>query len=465
MDLTKRTLLNLTIAAILAMGIWFRVSQYGDLRLSVGMPDTGTFIESANAPIFSLENFSSRRLFTTNLLYRLSLGKECPAPIISIPFEGNEIDRSILECFSSIAVIQNLLSVIGWSLLALTTARWLRSPIYKILSMIIILSFGFSPQIAEWDSILSSEALSISLLAFMLALLLESVFRITHYEEGASSNRATNFLFFFWMLIFLLWCFTRDVQIYAIAVTLLLAAPLLYFREIRRIKILAPTLIILGVAFLLGVKTAQASDRWQLSMTHVMNYHILPYPSRVDAMINKGMPSPESVEEYNIWLNAHANKDYGTFLVTHPGFIIKTIFDLAGYLNSDFLQPYFNLEKNQFHDQMQVIGEMLHPQTNGVYLLSFLLVISLIRSSITQENKTTMTWAWLAVWIFVYGSISLLLSLFGDIDGTRRHIYPSVELFRLSNWIFLFVHLDLMNPIFPNSKPDSAKSIVYPSVK
>jgi hypothetical protein len=389
-------------------------------------------------------------LFTTNLLYRLSLGKECPPPIISIPFEGNETDRNILKCFSSIALIQNLLSLIGWSVLALTTARWIKSPIFKILSAIIILSFGFTPQIVEWDSILSSEALSISLLVFTLALLLEIAFRIAYYKNGLLNNKTTNILIFFWMLIFLLWCFIRDVQIYAIAVTLILAAPLLYFHEIRQIKPLTPILIILGIAFLLGVKTAQASDRWQLSMTHVMNYHILPYPSRVKAMVNNGMPNPESVEEYNIWLNSRANKDYGLFLITHPGFIISTIFDLSGYLNSDFLQPYFSLEKNQLHDQMLVIGEMLHPQTNGTYLLSFLLVISLLASSITFKDKGTITWTWLALWVFVYASISLLLSLFGDIDGTRRHIYPSVELFRLSNWIFLFVHLDLVNQRVPN---------------
>ncbi len=247
----------------------------------------------------------------------------------------------------------------------------------------------------------------------------------------------------------LLWCFIRDVQIYAIAVTLILTAPLLYFHKIRRIKFLVPILIIFSTAFLLGIKTAQASDRWQLSMTHVMNYHILPYPSRVEFMVSNGMPNPESVEEYNAWLNSRANKDYGMFLVTHPGFIISTIFDLSGYLNSDFLQPYFSLEKNQFHDQMLIISEMLHPQTNGIYLLSLLLATSLIVSAITQKDKTTITWAWLAIWIFVYASISLLLSLFGDIDGTRRHIYPSVELFRLSNWIFLFVHLDLVNRRLP----------------
>ncbi len=141
----------------------------------------------------------------------------------------------------------------------------------------------------------------------------------------------------------LLWCFIRDVQIYAIAVTLILTAPLLYFHKIRRIKFLVPILIIFSTAFLLGIKTAQASDRWQLSMTHVMNYHILPYPSRVEFMVSNGMPNPESVEEYNAWLNSRANKDYGMFLVTHPGFIISTIFDLSGYLNSDFLQPYFSL--------------------------------------------------------------------------------------------------------------------------
>jgi hypothetical protein len=44
--------------------------------------------------------------------------------------------------------------------------------------------------------------------------------------------------------------------------------------------------------------------------------------------------------------------------------------------------------------------------------------------------------------MLMYSAISLFISLFGDIDGTRRHIFPSVELFRLFLWIFLTVQVD-----------------------
>lgn len=176
-----------------------------------------------------------------------------------------------------------------------------------------------------------------------------------------------------------------------------------------------------------------------------MNYHILPHSSRVEFLMSKGMPDPPIENEYKTWLNTVANKDYAVFLVSHPGFIISTNFELSGYLNSDFLQPYFTTKAGPLYERMLVIGEILHPQTNSVYLISFLLTGSLIILAINHKDPTITGWAWLAVWVFVYGSASLVLSLFGDIDGTRRHIYPSVELFRLSNWMLLIVHLDLLS--------------------
>ncbi|MBE0672071.1 MAG: hypothetical protein IH588_15935 [Anaerolineales bacterium] len=452
MNTTKKVTLNFVIILILAGGIWFRLTQYGNLRLSVAMPDTSTFITSASAPFLSFEDFSSRRLFTTNLLYRLSQGEECANPEISSPYDGKEIERSIYKCFSSIVLIQNLLSVIGWSLLALTTAKWIKTPIYKIAAMAIILSFGFSPQIAEWDSVLSSEALSISLLTLVIALLQEIAFGVAFHKNHPEKNKTTGALIIVWTLVFLLWCFVRDVQLYAIIGTLILTIPLLYFQEIRQIKLIIPVLTAISLVFVLGTKTAQASDRWQPSIEHALTYHVLPYPSRVEAMMNRGMPSPQAIEEFKAWLNTRANKDYGVFLITHPGFIVSTIFDLSGYLNSDFLQPYFTMEANKLRDKMLVVGEMFHPQTNAVYLISLLLVFSLTYSAITLKDRSTMAWAWLASWIFVYSSVSLILSLFGDTDGTRRHIYPSVELFRLSNWLFLIVHFDLVNQKFQTSK-------------
>src|SRR5271157_863140 len=173
---------TITILALLAVGIWFRVSFYGDLRLSIGMNDTESYINSASAPLFSWQLFAGQRLFTTNLIYKLADNPQgCKLAKISYPTKGSV--RDIQPCFDKIALLQNLLSIFSWCYLAWTASRWLKNPFTKITSVILILAFAYTPQIAEWDSVLSSESLSVSLFVFAFALLQEIAFRVS-YRDG-----------------------------------------------------------------------------------------------------------------------------------------------------------------------------------------------------------------------------------------------------------------------------------------
>ena len=189
---------TITILCLLALGIWFRISFYGDLRLSIGMDDTPGYIYSAKDPLLSWKSFTGIRLFTTNLLYKLAdNADECKLRIISPKFNH----RDIQPCFDKIVVLQSLLSIIGWCYLAWTTSRWLKNPFAKIISVVVILAFAFTPEIAEWDSLLSSELLSLSLFAIALALLMEIIFRVFYKNEPL--NSAKNFaLLFGWVIFF-----------------------------------------------------------------------------------------------------------------------------------------------------------------------------------------------------------------------------------------------------------------------
>ena len=89
-----------------------------------------------------------------------------------------------------------------------------------------------------------------------------------------------------------------------------------------------------------------------------------------------------------------------------------------------------------------IFGEIVHPETNAVYLLDLLLFFSLCVTAYKYRDRKTLAWTWLASWVLMYSAISLFISLFGDIDGTRRHIFPSVETFRLFLWIFLIAQVD-----------------------
>lgn len=438
----RNNFVNFIILAIICTGVWIRVFSYGSLSVSIGMLDTESYIDSSESTTSLNSAFTGRRLLTTNLLYKLiDHDQNCRLSATSSPDTGEEGHRELQPCFTAIVLIQNILSIIGWSLLAWTTAASIRFPIYKVMVSTIIIVFGITPQIAEWDSILSSESLSVSLLPIMLALA-QLIFIVYSDENQYGSNSKRNTLTVLLLIIFSVWLFIRDVHIYSIVITFVLLIPLFYIQRIRNRRAVLALVIFLGGLFILGNHTSKISPRWQPSLEHVLDAYIFPFPARVEFLTKQGMPESKTDSGYNTWFNKKGLNSYGKFLITHPGFVLTTLVEKSAYFKSDFIQPHFKSPENQHREILLLLGEMVHPETNAVYIIDFILMISLWFSYYKYRDPGSFGWAWLGTWMILYSFLSLLLTLFGDIDGTRRHIYPSVELFRLFLWIFLTVQAD-----------------------
>lgn len=442
MTFRKNTFIKIITLLIIATGISFRATWYGDLRLSVATLDTESYINSARNSLFSWESFSGRRLFTTNLIFKLATNEACPLPLASNPFTGEEKKREILPCLENIAVIQNILSMFAWSLLAYYFSKHLQNSAYKILSIGIILLFGFSPQIAEWDSVLNVESMAVSLGVIVLALLVELAHRFPRMIAERQLSPSNFFVLASFLFFLTLWVFTRDVHLYAIITTLAISLPLLFFASVRRAKWFLAAISFLVGAFIWGNSALQNSARWHPSIEHAMNQYIFPYPARVEFMMKYGMPAPNSPQYFD-WFQTNANKIYGLFLISHPGFLMQTYLDLSFYLRSDFLQTYFFANEIKYQDTLIKLGEILHPESNAVYGISLFLISAILIAAFSKTDEKTFVWLWLAAWVLLYASVSLTLTLFGDVDGTRRHIYPSVEMFRLFIWMLLFIVSDL----------------------
>ncbi len=431
------------MAALIALAaIWIRVSAYGDFRLSIGNADTPSYIASSRSPLFSWKIFAGDRLFTTNLFYKFANDEiACPLTAMSNPALGIEGQRQIQPCFERITVLQNLLSITSWCLAAWLISRRFKNPFIQITSALLILTFGFTPQIAEWDFILGPESLTLSLFVAAFAILYETSFRIPkHREEKVSKSTVS--LIAAWAILFLFWVFIRDVHLYAILVSLALLSILLLSPQFRKNRILIVLIVLLAGFFLLGTKSAQDSLRaTHYPLEHAFDAYIFPYPTRVEFMEGFGMPGRET-PEFQAWFDANATKVYGLFLISHPRFVLTTLWNDAFYLSSDFEQPYFKTDQVIGRDTLMKIGEMVHPQTLAVYLIDLLLLITFYIKAIKTRNPSTMTWAWLGTWFFMCSAITLFPTFFGDTVGTRRHIFPSVEMFRLFLWVFLMPYLD-----------------------
>jgi len=442
MELLKRYTTTILILLIILATVSFRIFAYGDLRLSVGYADTPSYIESAAEPLFSWKLFAGKRLFTTNLIYKLANDPvQCPLLVMSNPALGIEVDRIIQPCFENIALLQNILAIFAWSLLAWTISRQLKSPIIKIIGAALLLTFAFTPQIAEWDYILSPESLTFSLYLITFSLVVEIGFRAIQKPDPFSSNDL-RFLITASMIVFTFWVFVRDVNLYTIIVTIGLLALLKMFRTVRQTKMLIILIGILVGIFVLGNKSASDSLRaTHYPLEHSFDTYIFPYQQRVDYMKNYGMPERDS-DEFESWFDSQATKTFGLFLITHPGFVVTTMWDNTFYFESDFEQPYYRTNEIHRRDFSYRIGQFLHPETPAIYLIDLLILVAFVVKAIRFRQPQMFVWTWLAAWLFFCSFVTLFLTFWGDTVGTRRHIFPSVEMFRLYLWIFVLPHLD-----------------------
>ncbi|MCA2000927.1 MAG: hypothetical protein LDL51_03585, partial [Chloroflexi bacterium] len=212
--LREKGIALLAFAALSGMFL-IRLTAYGSFTLSIATADTTTYIQGGAPPIFSADTLTRSRLFTTNLLYHFANVQRCKPSVTSYPAIQSETYRGVQPCFSVVAVLQNVVSIFAWAALALVVSKRLKGGFEKILAAILISGFGYTPAVADWDSVLGSESLTFSLFALSLGLILETGFQIAEALDG---KRFPILLMAAGFASLTLWAFTRDANIYTLVV-------------------------------------------------------------------------------------------------------------------------------------------------------------------------------------------------------------------------------------------------------
>lgn len=424
------------------MAVVLRLYLYGDPRLAIGMGDTTSYIQSSHPTVFSWASLTGRRLFTMNLVYHIFVQdpNNCPLPVMIDPSKQRQASRELQSCFDRIALLQNLLSIIGWSFLAWELSSRVKTSLYKILITIIILSFAISPQIAEWDSILSSELLTLSLFVICLALLIEIAFQLLDDEN--ENKRRIYIMLAGWLIVFSLWIFVQDANLYFVLITLVLLMPLIIKGQLKNKAPMITSLFLIGI-LVLGLVSSENSTRWQPSIEHSYETFIFPYPARVNYIKGLGALDPNSASFTN-WFNKRAPSVYLLFLASHPGFVASNVFEHMYMFTSDYLQPYFNDPSVKFASSLIIWGRIFHPESGDVFLIDTLLLAFLCYTALKNKERTMTIWAWIGLWLYISSAAALFIRYFGDTESVLRHVFPAVEFFRLQLWILLIVQADLL---------------------
>jgi hypothetical protein len=441
--------------AILVLGAIFRLLLYGDPRLAVATLDTESYIDSSRASLLSWDALRGPRLFTTNMVYKLiSSNSNCsqiPVSMLGMPAVGVEARREIHPCFETIAVLQTFLSIAGWLWLAFVVSLHLKAPLAKLLAAGILILFAFTPQIAEWDSVLTSESLSLSLFALSLGFLIEISF--CRADGRIRRDGYVKSLYVLWFIFFTLWLFVRDTNLMAIPVTLIFLVPIFFSRRSSTKPLILALGILLIVLFTLGSLAARQSPRWSTPIKDTLEDWIFPFPARMQFLSEHfAMPAPDSADNKS-WFDSRAPTAYSMFLLSHPGFIVTTVMDNWFVLYNGYMQPYYKLAKTNTASVLLQLSKLFHPGSSVFYLVDTIVLVSLWAAALT--GRARLAWIWVLTWLYLTAAISLSLSFLGDSQGVMRHIFPSLEMFRLFLWLSLMVLIDSFIDLFdrPLTKP------------
>ena len=438
----------LLCSLLVALAVALRLTLYGNPRLSIANNDTITYVRSSEVNLFSWDAFTAKRLYTTNLIYNL-LKNESSYEIL-VNGSGDTTRRRIQPGFTGVALFQVTLAVAGWGLLALVFAGRIKNPLLKITGVLLILLFAFTPPLADWDSLLTSESLTFSLFALQLSLLILLAFRLHEKPDLTWQN---GLLLGAWGLIVFLWTFVRDTNLYILWIDLLLILGLLFLPAFRKQKyILGIAAFLIGL-FVLGWASSMQSIRSIWTMREVYQVVILPSPANVQYMqTHAGMPPTDS-PEWVAWFDANAKDAYIKFLLAHPGYVATVYFKDALTAFADNTQPYFNANELPGRDVLLQIGDAFHPESPLPFFMDFVLLLVLWLAVLKRGAAGERPWAWLATWIYLVANINLFIVIFGDSYGLIRHALMAVTAFRLFTWMFTIVLADLAltSPTKPNS--------------
>ena len=469
----KKYWIILVCLVVFSLLLFVRFTAYEPIGNSISTYDTNAFIAAGHAPFPSPEFFISDRPATIGLFYKLlepDGGYQVTA--LSSPAEDIYQSPAIQPGLEHVALAQGLLSISAWILLAFVVARKLENSGLQIVAVLLILAFGFSPAIAEWDSVLLSEPISLFLFVILLGVSIELVPRLTN----PILHRLTTFLIVVWSLVLLLWVFARDTNAYVLLVlvaTLLILLILRWrlkdpgFLSIRSISIF---ILAMSLLFLIQSNTLQKSGRWINPFFNNILHNVMPYPDRVTFFENKGMPINDAVlalrnspgnedaffeiPELMSWTTEHGTGTYIQFLLAFPAWTFDKFLAGVDISFSENRQPFFFPNEERTTPALAYVGDLLHPRSSSViwFVLVELVVFGLL--AVRSNQAVAISLFVLFTVLFIGEMLMLFISIHGDALGIVRHALGSVMPFRLSVWLLSLFIVDLyaVPATFPQRK-------------
>ena len=433
-----------------AVFIYGRIACYGRMNDSVAVQDSGSYFQAAKMAPKSLAFLEQQRSAGYPLLIRLSNPElEYELTLMSEPYFNTEPRLAVQPGTETLVRNQTVISILCWVFGALLLGSSLNGWFAKALTVLLVLAFGFVPQVADWDSVLSSESLSISLFILLAGLLVKA---LPNGEDDSFSSWAAAVLL---LPVNALWIFTRDTNSYFLVIEALVLIIGGIFYWIRRKGQRVSALLLgfcLAALFVFQQGTFRESERWLLPLLNNLTANIFPYEERVEFFKDNGMPADEEVlalkgsAEYNQiyenelfirWAKRYGMATYQKFLLSMPLWSVLQVYQNLDTFFEENRQPFFYGSKEERPHWAEKPGNLLHPLSAAVILIDLLLVILAAVRAVRTRDTAVIRYFWLLLVLFLGGGLLMSLSYLGEVRSVWRHVLGGVMALRLALWLGL----------------------------
>jgi hypothetical protein len=436
-SMDKSGRVSLAVLILIAVFSILRMKFYGDPALSIAGNDTLSYVDSSQAPLFSAEILTGRRLLTTNLIYKLLEPESGYEITVNGSLETTR--RAYQPGFDRIAILQTGLSILGWGLLAWFLAESLRSGWAKIACALLIPAFAFTPQVADWDSILLSESLTFSFFALQLALLVKLAFTLYRTPDANPFGWAAA-----WGVVSFFWTFLRDTNAFTSIMTVMMIGASMILPRYRRNKTLKAVMVYQVLVIALALVTARMSARALDQVDNMYFDEVFPNPSMIAIFQEMGMPADSFHDpEFAPWFQEHGVATMFRFMFDHPGYVAQKLARDFPHAFNEIKQTYFSArDLNPIRNILFGLGDALHPENLAPFLASLISLSGIIALAV-RNVQNSRAWAWLGLWLFLSATLTMIPTILGDTWALNRHALYSTLIYRLSLWLFPIILVDL----------------------
>ncbi|MBI4730860.1 MAG: hypothetical protein HY781_01790 [Chloroflexi bacterium] len=428
-----------TFTAIFLFSLDSKLAVY-NLDAARYFNDTPGYVRTGSYSLLDSDFWVGERPFTIPLFYK-AVGYTLQ----------NFSDQGEME---RVGRIQLSISILSWTLFALSVSLLLKKWMLKFLSFAVITMIGASLYITFWDRLMLSDSLSTSLFVLILAFL---VFAAILWRKKTALAIWLQFgLTFCIIVVATFYSFTRDPNAYFLLSLGGLMGLGLLFRSVRRHRLLAGYMtIMLSFWAVSGIQSAIANNtaRYVAPLLNVLVYRFFPDEEKLAYLLENEMPYDQRFSIYNqfdlrqmhdhlslddpsgqltSWITFHGKGTLFAYIVSHPGYaFITPLADLQALTNGDVSAYRKILAPTPI--RLSLLSDVFYPRFEVMPIL-FVILFG-ISISLAFRNRSLNLMMIMILILFITSIPFLLLVWHTDWNDIARHSLQAALQLRLASWL------------------------------